>query len=466
MTRTATGHTHVHDATADDAEDDPLAARLSATRLTIAIVAIGAAVHDNDGALAQAALAWLTIAIAYAFWGMMHGHAVIGRLHHIVSTAALLVSAVLFCRSGVAAALPAHEHRLALVLGMSMSVTGVAICAVRRTRLPRLHDLLLLLAASQTLLLVTQLPIPGIDVLQYQRESATALLEGSNPYAMTFRDPYTPEQSALFFGPGVSVDGVLQFGNPYMPLPTLLALPGLLLGDVRYSSGLALLASAWLIAAATRSRYGYIGGALLLLCPAFPDMAVFGWTEAYVVLLLSATWFCQRRAPRLLPYVAGLFFVSKQYTIVVAPALLLLLPRPWRWRDALAFGLRAVAAASVVTLPMVLRDPDAFLHSAVLLQFRQPFRLDALSYLAWAQPAAPQQWMLLPFGLAALTWASIFWRDRRRPVSFPLALALVFLVFFAFNKQAFINYYFLVIGSLCAALGAEEAEEPGLIVTR
>lgn len=466
MTRNATPADAIGNRSADDPTAPAVVAHLSSARLTIAIVALGAAVHDNDGTLAQAALAWLTIAIVYAFWAMLHGHEVTGRLHHAVRTVALIVSAGLFCRSGVAAALPEHQFRIALLLSAALAVAAVAICLARTSLLPRLHQVMLFLAAAYALLLLTQLPVPGIDVLQYQRESATAVLEGRPPYALTFRDPYTPEESAQFFGPGLSVGGVLQFGNPYMPLVTLLALPGLLLGDVRYASGLALLVAAWLIAAATRSRSGYLGSALLLLCPAFPDLVVFGWTEAYVVLLLSATWYCRCRAPAWLPYAAGLFFVSKQYTIILAPALLLLLPRPWRWADALAFGLRAAVAALLVTLPMVLRDPDAFLRSAVLLQFRQPFRVDALSYLAMAHPADPQRWMPLPFGLAACAWAVIFRRDRLRPVVFPLAAGLALLVFFAFNKQAFLNYYFLVIAALCAALAADGADQPPLTARR
>jgi hypothetical protein len=41
---------------------------------------------------------------------------------------------------------------------------------------------------------------------------------------------------------------------------------------------------------------------------------------------------------------------------------------------------------------------------------------------------------------------------KQSPHSFALAFTLTFLTFFAFNKQAFANYYFLVIASLCCAL--------------
>jgi hypothetical protein len=35
-----------------------------------------------------------------------------------------------------------------------------------------------------------------------------------------------------------------------------------------------------------------------------------------------------------------------------------------------------------------------------------------------------------------------------------LAVAFVFFAFFAFNKQAFCNYYSFVVGALCVALGS------------
>jgi hypothetical protein len=33
-----------------------------------------------------------------------------------------------------------------------------------------------------------------------------------------------------------------------------------------------------------------------------------------------------------------------------------------------------------------------------------------------------------------------------------MAMALVYMVFFAFNKQAFCNYYFLVLSLMCMAI--------------
>ena len=100
-------------------------------------------------------------------------------------------------------------------------------------------------------------------------------------------------------------------------------------------------------------------------------------------------------------------------------------------------------------------NPAAFWQSVVALQFHQPFRPDALSVLSWwasrghAQPPA-----LISFAVAAAASLLALWRLPRTPAGFAMAIALTFFVFFAFNKQAFCNYYFFVIGALCAAVAA------------
>jgi hypothetical protein len=111
---------------------------------------------------------------------------------------------------------------------------------------------------------------------------------------------------------------------------------------------------------------------------------------------------------------------------------------------------------AAITLPLALWDISAFLHSVAWLQFRQPFRWDALSFLTLLKTTTPERWVALSFAMTAAAWLVIARAGRR--VSFPLAIALAFLAFFAFNKQAFLNYYYLVLGCLCVALAATEPE--------
>ena len=122
------------------------------------------------------------------------------------------------------------------------------------------------------------------------------------------------------------------------------------------------------------------------------------------------------------------------------------------WRD-WRFHLKAIVTIAIVTLPLVVWDVRAFWDNAVLLQFRQPFRNDALSFAALlARVGSPKLPTLAPV-LAAIAVALICVKRLERSThAFALAFALTFLTFFAFNKQAFANYYFLVIAALCCSI--------------
>ena len=106
-------------------------------------------------------------------------------------------------------------------------------------------------------------------------------------------------------------------------------------------------------------------------------------------------------------------------------------------------------------MPFVLWDPAAFVRSVVTLQVHQPFRTDALSYLAWwVQQGHPVPSTVIPFVLGGAAAALAAWRLPRSAAGFAAALALTFLVFFSWNKQAFANYYAFVLGTLFLAVAA------------
>src|SRR5262249_38396094 len=119
---------------------------------------------------------------------------------------------------------------------------------------------------------------------------------------------------------------------------------------------------------------------------------------------------------------------------------------------------KAGAVAAVVTLPFALWNLRAFVESVILFQGRQPFRPDALSYVAWSARdgiARLPQWASFAMALVALGLS--WWRAPRTPAGFAASAALVFLLFFAFAKQAFCNYYFMVLGIACCAVAALHA---------
>ena len=141
------------------------------------------------------------------------------------------------------------------------------------------------------------------------------------------------------------------------------------------------------------------------------------------------------------------------------PLILLLRPpghdRETLRRWSLTVALPAVAVVAALTLPFAVWNLPAFVHDVVTLQVQQPFRADALTFLAaFAYLTGVRLPSSLAF-LAAILAMVIAWRRcPRTPSGFALAVAFVFFAFFAFNKQAFCNYYSFVVGALCVALGS------------
>jgi hypothetical protein len=320
--------------------------------------------------------------------------------------------------------------------------------------------LLFVLCALAVLFFVPVLPT---DVVVFQRDSAFALAHGRNPYALTFPDIYGG--NSRLYGPGASVNGVLQFGFPYLPLTLLWVLPAqLLLGDFRYAYILAIVIAAACLWALRKTPVA-AASALLLLFSA-PTFLVLqhGWTEPLPVMLLCIAAWASRRKKASSFLTMGVLVAAKQYLVLLFP-LLVLLPQAKSTAARLADVLKAVAVATFITLPFVLWNPRAFFHSTLFIQIAQPFRDDSLSYLSFFKLVTGTQPPSWPgFLIAIIAIAFCLWRAPRTTTGFVLSVALVMFGFIAFARQAFINYYFLIFGALCCATalanGEDEESEP------
>jgi hypothetical protein len=443
------------------AETGATPVRPSPGTLVFSAVALGCALQVNYGQYHVAAVAWLTVALGTCVLAVTtpnyHALKWLDAHPRVVLSAALIVQLLLLLtRSpGATGSLATDGAPWFFKAGVTMG-TALALAALYAgagwTRACLFG--VLVLHAAIGLWILRAAPDPGVDVMMFQRDASKALIDGQNPYGLTFPNPH-PDGSP-FYAPDVARGGRLLFGYPYPPLSLLMTLPGYTLGDVRIAQLIAMIAAAALIAFARPLAASGVGAATLLL---FTPRGFFvleaGWTEPFAVLLLAATVFAACRRPRWLPVSLGLLIAVKQYLalcLLLAP----LLPARKRWGHRKLL-LAALAVAAAVTTPFALWDLSAFVHSAVVLQFRQPFRADALSFLAavyhgtgWQPPA----W--IAFVAVAPAVALALRKGPGTPSRFAAGAALVFFLFFAFNKQAFCNYYHLVIGALCCAAGAAE----------
>jgi hypothetical protein len=421
-------------------------------------VALGFALQVNFGQYAPAALLWVTVAVVGGVLCVTKPDARAVRLLEcrrvqILSACLAVQFVLLLSRSpGATGLLADGSHLLPFRIGVAVAtaVTLVGVWVADRWRLPALVGLLIVHSLLGVWVLRAA-PDPGVDVCLFQRESAEALLRGDNPYSLTFADPY--RDSARFYGAGVSQNGRLTFGYPYPPLSLLLVAQAHLLGDSRYAHLVAMTVAGVFVALAQRGRMAFAAAALLLFTPRGFFVLEAGWTEPLAVLFLAATVLCACRGQQSLTVPLGLLLATKQYLPLVLLATPLLRPA----RGSLL--VKVVAVAALVTLPLALWNLPAFVHSAVLLQLRQPFRPDALSCLVPLSRlgyGTPPAWLgFLAAGAMAILMLR---RCPRTPAGFAAATGLVLLAFFAFNKQAFCNYYHLVIGAFCCAAGASTTD--------
>ena len=468
----------------------PSGSQLFAPLLTIAAVSLGIAIEIRDGEYTRSAMALVTAAIlatiaAVALWP---NGGVEGRREKCRATPTTVAWArwLLLGLMGLGLVaqfvalyvvwpgvdLPHRGHGQLVPFDVGLGAAAVLLALGSQQQWPRIRMVVFPLVLAVSLLLsfwmVHGSADPHIDVWVFQQQASQQLLKGHNPYAMTFPDIYhsTLPGKQQVYGNGLVVNDRLQFGFPYPPVSLLLAAIGYAVaGDHRYAQAVAIVLAGLFIGYCRRGRIALLAAALLLFTPRVFFVLGRGWTEPFVVVLLAATIFCAVRRSRWLPAALGLFLATKQYLVFAVPLTFFLLPRDWTWRDWIGLLFKSAAVAVVVTLPLALWDFPAYWKSTVTVQQLSPFRWDALSFLVWygfrghlvTEPWTAALWSTLA-ALAALGFS--WWKSARTPAGFAASLALISLVFFAFNKQAFCNYYFFVIGAFCCAIASGEVGPP------
>lgn len=453
---------------------------LSGPWLTLSALTLSLALQISDGFYNPVTLPWLGLALVMAVLGVAGVQAPWGdptRRSAVTSgllAAGVIVSAVGLLSKPVAMYMrdPWPWHHPALVLPVALATAAALTSLAWRGRRPALHTAAAAIVVAVGLWMgvwtIRKSPEPRIDVIPVHQDAFRALAQGGSPYAITFDDIYKEHEQ--FYAPEMREGKRILFGFPYPPLSLLLAWPGeALFGDLRYAEVAALIVAAWLLfrigrrvtAEADASR-GLLCASAILLAPRVIFQIEQGWTEPFPIALLAATVAVGVTRPGLAWLPFGLLMASKQH-LAVALAFVPMLARG-SWRAQALFALKALSVAAAVTLPLALLDWDAFMRSAVLLQLREPFRMDSLSFtrmlvdLRWSLDKERALAISLGAGLfgLGLSW----WRAPRTPAGFAASVGLTCFLLAAFGKKAFLNYYFLVVAALLTAVAAS-VDEPG-----
>lgn len=353
--------------------------------------------------------------------------------------------------------LPLPVIAVYLVLGLAAALSGA-----RRLPLLKWAFLVFLVAHAAMTVVLLRSTNSINDVRVFMDAGAKAVLQGQNPYAITIPNIYPPADSQLLYGPGVVVDGLVTYGFPYPPISLLGAIPGQLLGDVRYTQLIAMLVTALVLRRLASDRVGQSAAILGVAAPAAIPMLTGAWTEPTIVALLACLVLAlERRRSSLVAVFLGLLLVSKQYVVIAIPVIWLI--RGWLTRRMIITG---VGLAAVVTLPFFLVNPPAFWRAIVEFQLVQPFRSDSLSLLAASVNTFgwPPPWTygVLPFVGGGLTAIVLALRAPRTPAALAAAVGLTLLVTILLSKQAFMNYYFLVSGAFLIAAVAWPTTPKGM----
>ncbi|MFT3784537.1 MAG: hypothetical protein QM770_00035 [Tepidisphaeraceae bacterium] len=406
--------------------------------------AIGQATLVNDGTFAPAAFGWLTAGIVLAVTTLLIGVRVTRfttRHAELVGFGLTIIQISLLGVFGIVGWM-GTSPRLALVLPcLGVAALGLTLAYVNRKLVGTSVVLIAFLVLGAAT--VRAMPLPGIDVWHFQQQSAQSLLQGENPYTARYKDVYPG--STIAYGPGVVVDGYLTYSFPYPPLSVLMVAPGRLFGDVRWAHVVALGLAGWMLASSLRGRLGAIVATMILFQPRVFLLIQTAWTESLLILMLVATVSAMLRRSTHSWVATGLMLAVKQYTVIWLPLL-------WVWTGWKS-TLKALAVAAIVTLPFLLWGPTSFVRSVAVWQLIQPFRPDALSYPAlWFAKTNIQPPVILAFIAMAMGLGFGVWKSPRTLGGLLAAMTVTMLLFVAFNKQAFCNYYAL-IAALAAMSG-------------
>ena len=432
-------------------------ATANASRLLLLFSALLVMIYTRGAPIHALALAALVVAALAAGLAMFRPITVrdpdrLGRAEQTL-TVVLLLAGLMFTAGTLALVLADLASPLWLALMAVYTILGLAGALLMVRRMPHLNSVYWLFLVAHTAVTVALLrSSPAhMDVAVFLRDGAVAVLHGHNPYSMTFPNIYPPTLTELFYGRGVVIDGRIAYGFPYLPVTLLVAIPGQLLGDVRYSQLIAMVVTALVLRRLASDRVGRAAAVLGVAAPAAIPVLTGAWTEPTLVALLACLVLALEK--RRLPFMAvflGLFLVSKQYAVVAIPLIWLI--RNWLTRRMI---LISFGVATAVTIPFFLIGPAAFWKATVEFQMIQPFRSDSISLLAssvntfgWPPPWTYGALPLLGGGLTAIVLA---FRAPRTPAAFAAAIGLTLLVTILLSKQAFMNYYFLVSGAFLIA---------------
>lgn len=291
-------------------------------------------------------------------------------------------------------------------------------------------------AAGYGLVLLSSQPI--IDVFELLQGAGRGLLDGQNPYTLSF--PAAP-------------DGQVDACFTYLPATALLAAPAVgLFADARWASLGMLVAAGAVLLWQARDRGGVRLGlaALAVVLPGTGLVMQQAWTEPlFLAPLVGAAVLADRGRFTWAAVLFGMALATKQHVVLLVPLLALLPMAGSSWPRRLGDAGVAAGVAAALTLPWLLANPSRFTECTVDFFLDTPAPSTSLSL--WLHLPEPARLPLLVLALAA-GYLLVWWRCPRSGGGFLIAAGVVFTTFGLVNKQTFVNQWWLVAALVVAGL--------------
>ena len=327
---------------------------------------------------------------------------------------------------------------LALVISLTYFVQKLPIAIVK-------YRLVILIATATLMRLfsIISAPNPTIDVFYILRDGPKLLLEGKNPYELSYPAPY-----------GVYIPTILFI---YGPLAAFLFAPSVLIfNDPRFMLILADLISAFLILKIARhlkviSQMAQITVIIFLFHPLFPFMTEQAWLEPIITLSFFAATYLFLKYPNKIYGSAPLGMVLAIKSVYLLPVATYL-----KNKSANTFQyLTAILVPIALSLPFLAADARLFLdRTQVYVTTPESIQANlAPTHLALNISALILKYtgIVLPTILVSLAGiATVLFLILKRPSQMSyvvLSTFLIFMVLFMFGPFVFVHY-FAFLGNL------------------
>lgn len=295
-------------------------------------------------------------------------------------------------------------------------------------------------------------PSPDIDVFIGSTEAANHMLQGLNPYS-------TPLEN---IGEHHNIFGYQLNAYFYLPLPLLLQTLSLVMtSDIRYASVLAEIVIIIGLYILSRTHLNNSKAELLTLLFALHPYSLFvielAWLEPMILALVWSAFifyvFNKKTGSAAFLGLASGMKQSLMGFIIAWP----LLRMSWK---------HALITIIFLTLPMILFfiwDPISLWREGILFQFRSGFRADSMNILGFLHTSTnvmPGKGFGAIVGIVAALMSTLLCRPLPPAIGFVASISLSSFALFLFGPQAFLNYYYLVMGLTLLLMSVSGSKKP------